>query len=233
MLLAHLPTLSNHIRLTVYLYVCLWPSSIPLDYNDLTDLTRANPEQWIRNNCEYLTQFNNKITLETSSSQLETTNQTAFSFQVPQNNKLSKYLYQSNLWPKDLACLSIFSTVIAHIIHNHIHHGLQRQQRAFLKEIYRDAMLMRIKIQFMILHHTLHHHVSGVNAVALNPEGDRLLSGGKSKLLTSPVIQLKISQVMMAISSFGISWRARRCKLSAVPSMVQSELLLGFPNSLA
>jgi len=36
----------------------------------------------------------------------------------------------------------------------------------------------------MILDSTLHHHVLKVNAVALNPEGDRLLSGGKSKSLT-------------------------------------------------
>jgi WD40 repeat protein len=36
----------------------------------------------------------------------------------------------------------------------------------------------------MILEYTLHHHVLGINAIALSPEGDRLLSGGKSKLLT-------------------------------------------------
>ena len=36
----------------------------------------------------------------------------------------------------------------------------------------------------MILKYTLHHHVLGINALALSPEGDRLLSGGKSKLLT-------------------------------------------------
>jgi WD40 repeat protein len=33
----------------------------------------------------------------------------------------------------------------------------------------------------MKLDHTLHHHTSGVNTVALSPEGDRLLSGGESK----------------------------------------------------
>jgi len=33
----------------------------------------------------------------------------------------------------------------------------------------------------MKLKYTLHHHVSGINTIALNPEGDRLLSGGESK----------------------------------------------------
>ena len=37
----------------------------------------------------------------------------------------------------------------------------------------------------MTLSHTLCHHVLGVNAVAISPEGDRLLSGGKPKFLTS------------------------------------------------
>lgn len=36
----------------------------------------------------------------------------------------------------------------------------------------------------MKLKYTLRHHVSGINAIALSPEGDRLLSGGESKPLT-------------------------------------------------
>jgi WD40 repeat protein len=48
-------------------------------------------------------------------------------------------------------------------------------------------MIILINLQLMILEYTLHHHVSGVNAIALSPEGDRLLSGGKSKPLTSRV----------------------------------------------
>lgn len=36
-----------------------------------------------------------------------------------------------------------------------------------------------IYLQFMILNHTLHHHTAGVNAVALSPDGNRLLSAGK------------------------------------------------------
>ena len=36
----------------------------------------------------------------------------------------------------------------------------------------------------MIQDYTLKHHISRVNAVAFSPEGDRLLSGGTSKLLT-------------------------------------------------
>jgi WD40 repeat protein len=41
-----------------------------------------------------------------------------------------------------------------------------------------------INLQLMILEYTLHHHVLGINAIALSHEGDRLLSGGKATLLT-------------------------------------------------
>ena len=44
-------------------------------------------------------------------------------------------------------------------------------------------------LQFMILNHTLHHHTAGVNAVALSPDGNRLLSAGKlSQILIYSII---------------------------------------------
>ena len=42
----------------------------------------------------------------------------------------------------------------------------------------------------MMLDYTLHHHTSGVNAVSLSPDGDRLLSGGKLMFL-----HLKVSHL--------------------------------------
>jgi len=50
-----------------------------------------------------------------------------------------------------------------------------------------DPNLILINLQIMTLEYTLHHHILGINAIALSPDGDRLLSGGKSKLLTSRV----------------------------------------------
>ena len=37
--------------------------------------------------------------------------------------------------------------------------------------------------QIMTLSQTLHPHTMGVNAVALSPDGNRLLSAGKSKVM--------------------------------------------------
>ena len=54
----------------------------------------------------------------------------------------------------------------------------------FLQPPYSSFTLM-VANGNMTLSHTLCHHVLGVNAVAISPEGDRLLSGGKPKFLTS------------------------------------------------
>jgi WD40 repeat protein len=52
-----------------------------------------------------------------------------------------------------------------------------------------DNQLTMTYLQFMILNHTLHHHTAGVNAVALSPNGNRLLSAGKlSQILIYSII---------------------------------------------
>ena len=40
------------------------------------------------------------------------------------------------------------------------------------------------QLQVMALDFTVRHHTSGVNALTLSPDGDRLLSGGEKQNLT-------------------------------------------------
>jgi hypothetical protein len=55
------------------------------------------------------------------------------------------------------------------------------------------------------LEYTLHHHVLPVNAVALNHDGDKLLSGGKLKRLIQARLDTDfLFQVMTLMWLYGI-----------------------------
>ena len=95
-----------------------------------------------------------------------------------------------------------------------------------------DSQLTVVNLQLMTLDYTLHHHAANINAVALNPDGDRLISGGKLEINYLFIQPFIIIQVTTLTLSYGTLWRVRRYRLSPVRSMVPLEHSFGFPKGL-
>ena len=84
----------------------------------------------------------------------------------------------------------------------------------------------------MIPNHTLHHHAAGMSAVTLSPDGDRLISGGKSAVNYLSMQPFIATQAKMSTLLSGTQCRVRRCRSSPVHFMVPLERSSGFPTSL-
>ena len=84
----------------------------------------------------------------------------------------------------------------------------------------------------MIPNHTLHHHAAGMSAVTLSPDGDRLISGGKSAVNYLSMQPFIAAQAKMSTLLSGTQCRVRRCRSSPVHFMVPLERSSGFPTSL-
>ena len=69
-------------------------------------------------------------------------------------------------------------------INTALKHGWQRQQGMLIVQRDRICRSSWPIYKLVALNHTLHHHAGSVNAVALNPNGDRLISGGRVNSLT-------------------------------------------------
>jgi hypothetical protein len=87
--------------------------------------------------------------------------------------------------------------------------------------------------KLVTLNHTLHHHVGGVNAIALNPDGDRVISSGKVKFLNPFVHLFMLVQVMTVTSLYGMLRQERRFKSFLVCFMVLSDHSFGLPKGLS